>query len=334
MFHHLCTGPIRPKIGHCPKASVGCRCSGFPPIALVLIVVTVFGGSPTSVSAAVDDTLAHPKRIVASTDRRDRPADTVCTRVERTVRADRSSAPEIVTRELALAGRNPINYTGQIVQAALCGLGPEASADGVGRMVFAAVKARPTAVLEVVRVAISGTRRTLHRSIVSAAVAGVPDPTVRVVFQPVKVVRAGLEADLDCHCAAGQGYGENKTAQGYRSRYSGANAAGYVSASGQGYSLAESVLEAALEAGSNENQTDLSSGIDGVLENRRNAVGDLVVGSTSGAEQGTGAFGNGINGGQSLNGGFGGLGTSLSFGAAPPAFGGLTPGPTPSPVSP
>jgi len=67
-----------------------------------------------------------------------------------------------------------------VVRAAFRGLGSAISKLEIERLMKAAVETRPDAVLEIVRVAVEETPPQLHPNIVSAAVASVPDPYVRV----------------------------------------------------------------------------------------------------------------------------------------------------------
>ena len=67
-------------------------------------------------------------------------------------------------------------FSCQIVRAAISGFDGQANRVEVARLIFAAVKARPEEVLSIVGVAIENLPARLHRDIVGAAVAAVPDP--------------------------------------------------------------------------------------------------------------------------------------------------------------
>jgi len=107
----------------------------------------------------------------------------------------------------------------------------DASDDELTQAYQALLKARPTAVLEIVRAAIRSTPKELHGDIVSAAVAGVPDP---------------------------------------------------FSVNGQGKTLAESILDAAVEAGSGESRESLSASINSALGSTPNSESPAKTGTSSG----------------------------------------------------
>jgi hypothetical protein len=99
--------------------------------------------------------------------------------VEQDIRADPSKAPDVVTRALGLSVEDPIVFAGQVVQSAIHTLLRPITRAQILALILAATKARPTAVLEIVRVGVRGTQCDLHRDIVAAAVAGLPDPYSR-----------------------------------------------------------------------------------------------------------------------------------------------------------
>jgi uncharacterized membrane protein YgcG len=99
--------------------------------------------------------------------------------VEQDIRADPSKAPDVVTRALGLSVEDPIVFAGQVVQSAIHTLLRPITRAQISALILAATKARPTAVLEIVRVGVRGTQCDLHRDIVAAAVAGLPDPYSR-----------------------------------------------------------------------------------------------------------------------------------------------------------
>ena len=99
--------------------------------------------------------------------------------VERDIRSDPSKAPDVVARALGISVADPIVFAGQVVQSAIHTLLRPITRAQISALILAAAKARPAAVLEIVRVAVRGTPKDLHRDIVAAAVAGVPDPYTR-----------------------------------------------------------------------------------------------------------------------------------------------------------
>jgi cell division septation protein DedD len=120
---------------------------------------------PKSISPANPNTLTEKEGLLAE--------------VERDIRADPSEAPEVVARALGISVADPIVFAGQAVQSAIHTLLRPITRSQISALILAATKARPAAVLEFVRVAVRGTPKNLHRDIVAAAVAGVPDPYSR-----------------------------------------------------------------------------------------------------------------------------------------------------------
>jgi hypothetical protein len=193
--------------------------------------------------------------------------------------ADPGELRAIITRALRADVRDAIRYTGEVVGTVLRALPKPMTRMQVVTVIVAATKARPEAVLEIVRVAIQNTAKKLHRDVVAAAVAAVPNPYLRAAVQ------------------TGTG--------------------GYKATTGQGPTLAESILQAALDAGSGENRDELSRSISAVLWsatalNSETADGSLF--STSAIDD---AFSSAVP-----------LTAAAGFGPAP------TPLATPPPVSP
>jgi hypothetical protein len=100
----------------------------------------------------------------------------VLNEVEAEVRRDRPKAPDVVTKALRTKVPAPVPFSCEIVRAAIFGFDEQANRVEVARLIFAAVKARPEEVLSIVGVAIENLPGRLHRDIVGAAVAAVPDP--------------------------------------------------------------------------------------------------------------------------------------------------------------
>ena len=120
---------------------------------------------PESVSPANPNTLIEKEGLLAE--------------VERDIRADPSKAPGVVARALGISVADPIVFAGQVVQSAIHTLLRPITRAQISALILAATKARPTAVLEIVRVGVRGTQCDLHRDIVAAAVAGLPEPYSR-----------------------------------------------------------------------------------------------------------------------------------------------------------
>jgi hypothetical protein len=106
--------------------------------------------------------------------------DLLLDQVENDIRANPQRAPNIVTRELGTDVSNPLTFAGHIVQRGIEAFGPNANQIEIALIVRAAVKARPTAVLEIVRAAIEASPPRFHSDVVAAAVAGVQDPYLRI----------------------------------------------------------------------------------------------------------------------------------------------------------
>jgi hypothetical protein len=96
--------------------------------------------------------------------------------VEAEVRRDRPKAPEVVAKTLRTEVPTPVSSSCEIVRAAISGFDGQANRVEVAGLIFAAVKARSEEVLSIVGVAIENLPANLHRDIVGAAVAAVPDP--------------------------------------------------------------------------------------------------------------------------------------------------------------
>ncbi len=119
-------------------------------------------GVPAAVSAASSTRLGQKGRLLAQ--------------IVREVDATPSKAPDIVRNALVADLPNPIVFAGQVVQCAIHALLRPITREQISALILAATKARPPAVLEIVRAAIRATPNELHGEIVAEAVAGVPDP--------------------------------------------------------------------------------------------------------------------------------------------------------------
>jgi hypothetical protein len=101
---------------------------------------------------------------------------TVLNEIENAVRQTPSQAPDIVTKALRTEVPHPVPMSCEIVRAAIAGFGDQITRIEVARTVYAAVQASPDETLGIVGVAIEDTRPALHKDVVGAAIAAVPDP--------------------------------------------------------------------------------------------------------------------------------------------------------------
>jgi hypothetical protein len=151
------------------------------------------GQSPDSGSADADS--ASQASIVAQ--------------VEAAVYANPGRAAVIVTRTLEADQTASVAFAGQVVSASIRGLGSKAKRVAVGRIILAAVKARPSAVLEIIRVSIRQSKRDIQQEIVAAAMSGVaavgdPDMAINVIvlpdgalgFEPSYSTSAGVAVEI------------------------------------------------------------------------------------------------------------------------------------------
>ena len=154
------------------------------------------------------------------------------------VRKEPTKAPDFETHALAVEVHHTISFAGKSVRAALHVLGPAIYNHGLAaRIIRAAILARPEAALEIVRDAVQETPPQVHSDIVGAATSSVPDP-----FETVREIR--IREDLLVPPEEVWGYQP-----------------------GNGPTLAEDILQAAIDAGSSESQYVLSSSVDTALEN-------------------------------------------------------------------
>jgi hypothetical protein len=176
---------------------------------------------------------------------------TTVPQIEAAVRADRKEAANIVSRALNSEQPATITFAGQAVAASIRGLGKKITASAMGRIVLAAVEMRPAAVLQILRVAISQTGKKLHLEIVAAAASGieaVADPYLSITV--LKVESGALGYAPYQAGSAQQGTAESVAGLQFD----------------QGATLAEDIVQVALQSGSNENLADLSRVANAVLE--------------------------------------------------------------------
>ena len=101
---------------------------------------------------------------------------TALNEVENAVRQTPVQAPDIVTKALRTEVPYPVPMACEIVRAAIAGFGDQITRIEVARTVYAAVQSSPDETLGIVGVAIEDTRPALHKDVVGAAIAAVPDP--------------------------------------------------------------------------------------------------------------------------------------------------------------
>jgi hypothetical protein len=117
---------------------------------------------------------------------------------------------------------------------------------------LAVTKARPDAVLEIVRVAIPLTKKTSHQEVVAASVSGIA--AVSDLYMPISVKPADGGA-------VGYERSESASGEGPVQVVAGMS---FV----QGATLAEDIVQVAFQSGSHENMASLSKGANGVLVNQ------------------------------------------------------------------
>jgi hypothetical protein len=101
---------------------------------------------------------------------------TALNEIENAVRQTPAQAPDIVTKALRTEVPHPIPTACEVVRAAIAGFGERITRIDVARTVYAAIHASPEETLGIVGVAIADTRPALHKDVVGAAIAAVPDP--------------------------------------------------------------------------------------------------------------------------------------------------------------
>jgi hypothetical protein len=188
--------------------------------------------------------------------------------VEAAVRANPRKAADIVMRTLAADQSASVKFAGQVVAASMRGLGPTVKRVPAGRIVMAAVKERSSAVLEIMRVAISHSGKAAHQEIVAAAASGVSatsDPYMPISVKEVEGSALGYER------SESTGGGSNvQLVEGLSFN--------------QGATLAEQILQVAFQTGSHESLIELSASMNAILQNginvsnsQFNAQGQLSI---------------------------------------------------------
>jgi hypothetical protein len=189
--------------------------------------------------------------------------DRLLDQVENAVRTDPSKASDIVVKAIAIDVSNPLNFPGHVMQRAIRALGPKVNQSNIAIIVFCAVRARPTALFGTVRASIQKTRADLHPNIVAAAVAAVEDPYLRVESISVEeYFRETLHAARypilrdRIRCVQGGQETVEEAALTYKT-----------STLPEALTLAEAIVDSAIQAGSSESIFDLQLAVNQVLQN-------------------------------------------------------------------
>jgi len=193
------------------------------------------------------------------------------------VPANPPRAPDIVARALGTSVSNPLTFAGHIVQRVIEAFGPNASQIEISFVVRAAVEARPEAVLEIVRAAIQASRPRFHSNIVAAAVAGVQDPYLRIAVtkltelfgETLHTIRHPIWRDRILGVEGNQELVE-ETALGYTVGEAEGLTKGLskdTTTLWDDVTLAEAIVNAAIQAGSPINAGTLMQAVDLVLTN-------------------------------------------------------------------
>jgi hypothetical protein len=176
--------------------------------------------------------------------------------IERGVRTEPANAPAIVTRALNTEVRRPIWFAGQSIRVSLHALGPAVYNHAlVARVICAAIGARPEAALQIVRVAVQEAPPQVHPDIVGAATSCVPDPFNTVCVTRIREAQSAVTEPKPDE-------GRNLTPAEPKPDE---EVWGYQPCDGP--TLAEAILQSAIDAGSSASQYALSGSVDTVLEN-------------------------------------------------------------------
>jgi hypothetical protein len=189
-------------------------------------------------------------------------------KIENDIRVNPLKAPDIVSEALVTNVSNPLTFAGHLLQRASKALGQRMNQVEIARIVFAAVKVRPQAAIEIVRGAIQTTPARLHSNIVAAAVAGVPDAYLRAeviraceIFGETLNIRRQPILEDRIVCTEGNQQFVEEVALGYEAT----TLSDYKT-------LAEVLIDAAIQAGSSASIYDLQQAVDLVLQNNFEAI--------------------------------------------------------------
>jgi hypothetical protein len=172
------------------------------------------------------------------------------------VRKEPIKAPDLETHALGIEGQHTISFAGKSVRTALRALGPAVYNHVlVARTICAAIGARPEAALQIVREAVQEAPAQVHPDIVGAATSCVPDP-----FNTVCVTRTRERQPVVTE--------PTPNAQRYPTPpESTSDEEVWAYHPCDGPTLAEAILQSAIDAGSTASRYVLSSSVDTALEN-------------------------------------------------------------------
>jgi hypothetical protein len=278
-----------------------------PPIATICAICLLIR-LPSVAAEIQTDLTGHHLILVENSTSAEK---AVLTEVQDAVRQDPTKSPDVVTLALKTQVPSPVPRSCEIVRATIAGFDGRETRIEIARTVFAAVKSRPEEVLAIVGVAIEDTPERLHRDIVGAAVAAVPDPyaCVSPVSLECPTCSPSPAAPMD-RSPSGRGLQPNSII--YAPEGSGPC---------NGISLAEAILREALLCGTNESEMALSDSINGTL---RDALDPQIGYAYDLGTIGTPEKGDFANDRRITK-------EPLSSGPTPPP---PTPPPTPPPISP
>jgi hypothetical protein len=189
--------------------------------------------------------------------------DLLLDQVENAIRANPSEAANIVVKAIARDVSNPISFPGHVIQRAIRALGPMVNQNNIATIVFGAVRARPNAVFETVRASIQGTRAQLHPNVVAAAVAALEDPYIRV--EPITIEEYFRETR---HVARYPILWDRvRSVQGGQETVEEGALSYKISTLPEALTLAEAIIDSAIQAGSSASSFDLQQAVNLVLQN-------------------------------------------------------------------
>lgn len=179
--------------------------------------------------------------------------------LSREVAADPQSAPQLIVRAFHAAGEAAPSRAGVITAAVVSNLGSQPSKGLIGRVVNAAVRTLPDSAVEIVRAAVASAPAEAAETIVASAIAALPDPWKVVMYQAGGIRRT--EPDY-------KGGPEYKGEPDYK------GGPDYRSGPGTPMTIAEAIVQAALDSRAGLGATALYAAAEAVL---RTAPGWLIT---------------------------------------------------------
>lgn len=205
--------------------------------------------------------------------------------LQKQIERNRLSTPDIVAKTIQADSRDSISYAGEVVRFALRGLGSSISKVEISLLIAAAVSARPQAVLQIVRVAGQEVPPKFRTTIVAAAVAKVPDPYEEVIvvhrregspaaprsIEKSKSLAINKTVVSDGKSVVSDGKSaitEGRAVATEDREPAGPEVLGYEPSTSPGsMTLAEAIVQAALESGSTPGVGTLSDSVNVILQN-------------------------------------------------------------------